>query len=135
MAFEYPLLSCQKGNDSHRLESQELFAASIAVMAHGVNGDPLLTYANSAALQLWCRQWDEMVGMPSRLTAPSTERKKRATALNSAIQSNAIKGYQGIRINSKGQLFMISNARIWTLWDENETVYGQAAAFSSWWLI
>jgi len=30
---------------------------------------------------------------------------------------------------------MISNARIWTLWDETGGHCGQAAAFSSWFLL
>ena len=46
---------------------------------------------------------------------------------------DAMRGYGGVRIDQQGQLFMIRNARIWTLWDEEGRRCGQAAAFSSWW--
>ena len=76
-----------------------------------------------------------MVGMPSRLTAPANERKKRTTALFQAKQAHAIKNYQGIRMDSKGRRFLIHNARIWTLWDEEGPAFGQAASFTNWSLI
>ena len=67
IAFQLPLLACQPKSNTYRLIGQELFIAGIPVIAHNTNADPLLTYANSAALQLWGRRWSEMIGMPSRL--------------------------------------------------------------------
>ena len=32
----------------------------------------------------------------------------------------------------KGRQFMINNAKIWTLWDADKRVCGQAASFSEW---
>ena len=115
--------------------AQELFATSSPVLAHNGSSDPTLVYANAAALRLWDRPWAEMVGMPSRLTAAEQERKERANALQSAQQCDAYKGYQGIRIDRQGRQFVINNARIWTLWDEQGSRCGQAASFSSWWWI
>ena len=102
------------------------------VMAHDTSTDPCLNYANAAALQLWSRCWDEMIGMPSRLTAPEKERAKRQDALLEVNSEHAITNYQGIRVNSKGEYFTIKNARIWTIWDENNLIYGQAASFDNW---
>ena len=115
--------------------AQELFAFSSPVLAHHGHPDPRLVYANAAALQLWRRPWAPMVGMPSRLTAPEQERKERANALDRARQRDAYRGYSGIRIDRDGRQFVINNARIWSLWDEQGCRCGQAASFSSWWWI
>lgn len=134
-AFGRPLLACERQQSSQRLISQELFAAEQPVLAHDGGDDPKLSYANATALQLWRRCWAEMIGMPSRLTAPPCEQNERATALGRALQLDAITGYQGIRIDSEGQRFLINNARIWTLWNEEGLRCGQAASIGSWWWI
>jgi len=103
------------------------------VLAHDGSPDPRLTYANAAALSLWGRSWDVMVGMPSRLTAEPEERASRAAALATALRQDAIAGYGGVRIDSRGRRFQIANARLWTLRDAQGQPCGQAAAFSSWW--
>ena len=132
-AFAQPLLACEQGIHFHRTAAQEVFASSIAVLAHDHSADPLLTYANGTALRLWGRSWQTMVGMPSRLTAEESARRERANALQQAHQRAGFRGYGGIRMNQEGRRFMIHNARIWPLWDQNNDVCGQAAAFSSWW--
>ena len=134
-AFAQPLLLCASRGCLDRTAAQELFASSMAVLAHDHSADPLLTYANSTALRLWGHNWQTMVGMPSRLTAEEKERRERASALQQAHQWAGFRGYCGIRVNRKGRRFMIHNARIWPLWDENHEVCGQAAAFSNWWWI
>ena len=127
-AFDRPLLD---GRD----QNQQLFNSAMAVLAHDNSHDPRLIYANATALRLWERSWDEMIGMPSRYTAEEEERQQRTSALQQAKQQDAFEGYSGVRVSRTGQRFMISNARIWTLWDETDSNCGQAAAFSSWrWL-
>ena len=132
-AFDCPLLASDRPGTSRRLTAQELFNSSMAVLAHNNAGDPALTYANATALRLWKRPWNEMVGMPSRLTAAQSERNERSASLKQALARDAINTYSGIRIDRCGRQFMIHNARIWTLWDEEGRRCGQAAAFSSWW--
>ncbi len=134
-AFGRPLLQVPELDNSHRLKSQELFAAWFPVMSHDNKQEPCLNYANSAALNLWDRCWSEMIGMPSKLTAPKNQQAERKAVLSQAIKKDGIKGYQGIRINSKGRRFVINNARIWTLWDEAGLACGQAATFCNWWYI
>ena len=114
---------------------QELFSADVVVLAHDGSSDPCLTYANAAALQLWERPWAEMIGMPSRLTAEPQERAGRARMLATALQQHASEGYTGVRISKSGRRFQIHNARLWTLWGQGDQPCGQAAAFSSWWLM
>ena len=103
------------------------------MLAHGTEQNPRLSYANAAALQLWDSHWDGLIGMPSRLTAPDSERAERSSALGQAKRLDAVQNYHGIRISRKGRRFMINKARIWTLWDAEERVCGQAACFSDWW--
>jgi MEKHLA domain len=118
--------------------AQELFNLDTVVLAHDgadPEGDPgpRLIYANAAALRLWRRTWREQVGLPSRLTAEAQERPGRTRMLMSALEQHAIRGYCGIRIDSRGRRFQIRNARLWTLWDSAGNPCGQAAAFSDWW--
>ena len=132
-AFSRTLIASAQPSQSKRLLCQNLFACGFPVLAHGAEQDPKLSYANSAALQLWESRWDELIGMPSRLTAPNRERAERSKALGQAKRLDAVQNYRGIRISRKGRRFMINKARIWTLWDAKERVVGQAACFSDWW--
>ena len=132
-AFERPLIASAQPGGSRRLLCQELFACGFPVLAHGTENDPKLSYANAAALQLWETTWDELIGLPSRLTAPESERAERSSALGQAQRVDAVQNYRGIRISRKGRQFMINNAKIWTLWDAEERVCGQAACFCDWW--
>ena len=134
-AFQTPLIASTRRQPSLRLSCQELFACGFPVLAHDGGPEPNLTYANAAALGLWNAPWDDLVGLPSRLTAPIAEQAERSLALNKAKSEDAIEGYSGIRISRQGRRFMIQNARIWTLWDQHQHACGQAASFSNWWWI
>ena len=113
----------------------ELYNLQNPVMAHNNAQEPCLSYANSAALELWKMSWSEMIGMPSSITTPKNEQSERSKALSQATKNHAIENYQGIRVNSQGELFMINNVRIWTMLDEEGHIFGQAATFNSWWKI
>ena len=132
-AFGEPLIAAALAGRSKRLLCQELFACGFPVLAHDTDKDPRLSYANAAALQLWETHWDELIGMPSRLTAPESERAERSNALGQAQRLDAVRNYRGRRISRQGRRFMINNAKIWSLWDAEERVCGQAACFSDWW--
>jgi hypothetical protein len=131
-AFGRPLLAGGTTHDGLQA-SQLLFRADTVVLAHDGGPDPALIYANAAALQLWERNWADMIGMPSRLTAEPQERASRAQMLANALQQHASEGYSGVRISQSGRRFQIHNARLWTLWGPGDLPCGQAAAFSSWW--
>ena len=132
-AFSRPLIASAQPGQPKRLLCQNLFACGFPVLAHGTEQDPSLSYANAAALQLWDSRWDGLSGMPSRLTAPDSERAERSSALGQAKRLDAVQNYRGIRISHKGRRFMINKARIWTLGDAKEGGCGQAACFSDWW--
>jgi len=134
-AWGRPLVAGTGPGRCRRQAAQELFAAVTLVLAHDEASDPRIIYANRAALMLWRRRWGEMVGMPSRLTAEPEEHQARAAALALAQRSEAIGGYGGIRIDSRGRRFRIEGARLWTLRDGQGGNCGQAAAFESWWWV
>ena len=134
-AFQRPLIAAARSSQSMRLRCQELFSCGFPVLAHGIGADPVLIYANAAALQLWGRCWGDMIGMPSRLTAPEEVRSERRQALKQAQTLDAMRSYGGVRIDHQDRRFMIRNARIWALLDEENRPIGQAACFHDWWWI
>ena len=137
-AFGSPLIAGLAADAPPQGLAQELFASDAVVLAHdgadpSSDPGPRLIYANGAALRLWQRPWEAMVGMPSKLTAEPAERASRRQALITAQAQDAIEGYRGIRIDSRGRRFQIEGARLWTLRDEAGQPCGQAARFSRWW--
>jgi len=49
--------------------ARDLYYAPFTLVSHGIQSDPILRYGNLKAQQLWAMSWDELVEMPSRLTA------------------------------------------------------------------
>ena len=134
-AFSRPLIASAQPSrsDSKRLLCQNLFACGFPVLAHGAEPRSKAQLRQRCGPAAVGNHWDELIGMPSRLTAPETERAERSSALGQAKRLDAVQNYRGIRISRKGRRFMINKARIWTLWDAEERVCGQAACFSDWW--
>ena len=84
--FNRPLLR-SKGI---RLAAQELFVLDQVVLCHDGSDDPRFLYANRAALLLFGRSWDEMVGLPSRLSAASCW---SASAATRPCRTTAVSGW------------------------------------------
>ena len=127
--FQRPLIRSQ----SIRLAAQELFVLDQVVLCHDGSDDPRFLYANRAALQLFSRNWEQMVGMPSRLSASANQRLSRREQLELARRQDKLENYSGVRVNSQGRRFQIRGARIWSLIDQERHYSGQAACFSQWW--
>jgi hypothetical protein len=127
--FQRPLV-CSNGI---RLAAQELFVLDQVVLCHDGSEDPRFLYANRAALQLFSRNWEQMVGMPSRLSASANQRLSRREQLELARRQDKLENYSGVRVNSQGRRFQIRGARIWSLIDQKRHYSGQAACFSQWW--
>ncbi len=134
IAYGTPLMAGGDPRANPRLWGQELFALDMAVLAHDGSADPKLTYANATALRLWRRSWEDMINMPSRLTAEPDQRRERAQALMQAQRQGAISSYSGIRVDAEGRRFCIAAAKVWTLHDQVVgREIGQAACFANWW--
>lgn len=109
-----------------------LFEAPFVVVSHGKQADPILNFGNRAALTLWEMTWEELVQTPSRLTAEPMNQPERERMLRQAATHGHISDYRGIRIAKSGRRFLVDNATVWNVLDDNSVVQGQAATFSRW---
>jgi hypothetical protein len=126
-----PLLERHAGETEVDL-AQRLYAAPFVVLAHDASPDPCFTYANLAAQQLFERSWDQLVGLPSRLSAEALEREERERLLASVTARGYIDDYSGVRITKSGGRFRIRRATVWNVTDASGRRIGQAATFSEW---
>ena len=102
------------------------------VLSHDSGSDPLLNYANEAGLYLFELPWEELIALPSRLTAEPLHRDQRARLLGRVTQHGYIEDYTGVRISRSGRRFLIEQATVWNVREEQGAPYGQAATFSRW---
>jgi hypothetical protein len=113
------------GNGSHIY--QALYDAPFCVMSHNTDDDPIFNYANKAAQAAFEMNWNEFTLLPSRLSAEASTQEERERLLARVTQYNFIDDYKGVRISSTGKRFLIEEAIVWNIKDENERYYGQAA--------
>ncbi len=109
-----------------------LFHAAFVVLSHNTAPDPLLTYGNQAALNLFALTWENLIQMPSRLTAEAPNQAGRARLLAEVTARGYIDDYSGVRISRTGQRFLIERATVWNLTDAAGQRCGQAAMFREW---
>lgn len=111
---------------------KELFHTKFALLSHTNAKEPLFDYANLTALELFEFSWDELITLPSRLSAEPINQIERAKLLEQVTHHGFIDNYQGIRISKTGKRFAIHNAIVWNLTDDSGIYQGQAACFSDW---
>lgn len=109
---------------------EQLFQASIVILSHGTELDPVLNYGNRRGLELWEMDGETFTRTPSRLTAEPMERQERDRFFEAVTANGYVDNYTGIRISSTGRRFYILKATVWNLVDEDGAYKGQAAAFS-----
>lgn len=107
-----------------------LWDAPLAVVAHGVQADPVFFFGNRAALAAFDASIDQFTAMPSRFSAESPLREERQALLDRVTADGFIDDYRGIRISTTGRRFEIAGAVVWNLVDEAGVRRGQAAAFA-----
>jgi hypothetical protein len=115
--------------------AKALFYAPFVVLSHDTAPDPILTYGNQTALKLFALSWEELTHMPSRFTAEAPNRAERARLLAEVTARGFIDDYSGVRIAKTGQRFLIEQATVWNLTDEDGRPCGQAATFREWRLV
>lgn len=113
------------------VDAVRLFTLDAVVLSHDGGADPVFVYANLAACELWNMSVDELVGMPSRYSAPPEHRDSRASMLADAASSGVLHGYSGERIAKDGSRFIIERATLWTV-DGYPERPGQAVVFRDW---
>lgn len=109
-----------------------LWLAPKAIVAHGIQADPVFCYGNHMALELFELDFAAFTALPSRFSAEPMAREERAILLERVSRFGFIDDYAGIRISSTGKRFRIERATVWNLVDEAGLYRGQAAAFSDW---
>lgn len=113
-------------------DSRALFEAPFVVVAHGTEADPILNYANRAALSLWETDLRTLLRTPSRLTAEPVHREERARLLERTRTDGYVDDYRGIRISLTGSRFLIERATVWNIVAPDGQPAGQAATFREW---
>ena len=113
-------------------QARWLFYAPFVVLSHNTVSDPILNYANQAGLNLFELTWRELIALPSRRMAEPSERAERERLLATVAKQGYIDNYRGARVAKSGRRFLIEQAIVWNLLDEEGGYYGQAAMFSHW---
>jgi hypothetical protein len=106
--------------------------APFAVVAHAGASDPRFVYANKTAQACFEYGWDEIVGMPSRLSAEAPQRAARQELLDAVARDGFVTGYKGVRIARSGRRFWIEDGVVWRVLRPDGSPVGQAASFGSW---
>jgi hypothetical protein len=120
------------GDPSPEEAAARVYTAPFVVLSHDAGPDPVLTYGNRTALELFELSWDDLTRMPSRLTAEAPDREERARLLRRVAERGFIDDYAGVRVSATGRRFRISGATVWNLIDAQGRVCGQAATFARW---
>jgi PAS domain-containing protein len=111
-------------------DARALFELNSVILSHDGGDDPHFVYANQAAADLWRMPVSELIGMPSRLSAPPEHQASRASMLKDAAGSGVLRGYAGERVAKDGARFVIEDATLWTV--DYPQGPGQAVVFTRW---
>lgn len=109
-----------------------LWLAPAAILAHGIEPDPVFFYGNRLALELFEMDFATFTRLPSRFSAEPLLRRERAQLLERVSRNGFIDDYSGIRIAASGRRFRIERATVWNLVDSEGGRHGQAAMFRDW---
>ena len=122
------LIDLKPGQDS----GHAVYEAGFCVLSHDTAPDPVFNYGNRAAQELFEMSWEQLIGLPSRLSAEAPLREERQRLLNNVAEKGYIDDYKGIRISSSGKRFIVEKAVIWNLIDDDGMNHGQAAVLYEW---
>ena len=103
--------------------------ADFALLAHDTAEDPCFVFANLQAQRCFERPWQELIGMPSRLSAEAPNRAERAAMLAGVAREGFIRDYRGVRIAKSGRRFWIERGIVWNVYAATGELRGQAACF------
>lgn len=103
-----------------------------AVLAHDTAAIPRFLYANKAAQACFEYTFEEIVGLPSHLSAEPQDRAERQRLLDQVTAHGYATGYSGVRIAKSGRRFRIEDGVVWQLIGADGRMRGQAASFGRW---
>ena len=116
-------------------QAKALFFTPFVVASHGRESDPIYNYGNQVLLDLWERDWEDLLKMPSRLSAEPILQEERQKILEATATQGYLKDYQCLRISRTGKRYKIADVTLWNILDQSGNYCGQAATFSQWDLI
>lgn len=109
-----------------------LYDAPFGLLAQNMSDDPIFVYANRTAQEHFGYTWDELVGLPSRLSAGGRAREMRRLFMESVRRQGYAVNYRGLRIAKSGRRFWIEHTTVWNLLGAESELVGQAALIRSW---
>lgn len=112
--------------------AQALFDADFALVSHGIEADPVFNYGNAIALRLFEMDWAAFTQLPSRLSAEPISQAARDALMEKVMAQGFVDDYRGTRVSASGRRFVIEQATIWNLVDDEDHYHGQAAKFDYW---
>ena len=89
-----------------------LWAAPRAILAHGIEADPIFFFGNRLALQCFATDVASFIAMPSRLTAEAPLRDERQSLLDRVTADGFIDDYAGVRIDAERARVSESRTRL-----------------------
>jgi len=122
------------GDAGQQHTQHALFHAPFCCCSH--DGEDTFNYGNKAALALFEMEWADFVGMKSLKSAAHTAdeedqatQAERRALLDNAAKEGLITNYSGVRVSSKGNMFRIEDATVWTMNNNEGLKIGQAVRF------
>lgn len=106
--------------------------APMVLLSHNTAPDPIFTYGNKKALEVFEMDWETLTQLPSRQSAERLAQPEREHLLQTVNRQGYIDNYAGVRISSHGRRFLIRQAIVWNLRDAQGHYAGQAACFDEW---
>ncbi|WP_163931099.1 MEKHLA domain-containing protein [Paraferrimonas sp. SM1919] len=116
----------------HLHTNKSLDNAPFAVLSHGTGSDPIFNYANKAALELFEYSLEDLITLPSRLSAEAMVQSERDRLLARVSQFGYVDDYKGVRVSKSGKRFQIDKAIVWNVIDAQGNYQGQAAVLYEW---
>lgn len=103
--------------------------APYSILAHGTGADPHFIYANQFALSCFKYSPEELLQLPSRLSAAPQDRSERERLLLDVTLNGIAYNYTGPRVDKHGNTFTIYDGVVWRLTNPDGSPFGQAALF------
>lgn len=123
-----PLVTAANATDMVR----KLVRAPFVFLSHDTQPEPVYTFGNALALQLWQMSWEEFTSMQSNRCAEPMHRAQREQFLRDVQQHGIARGYAGVRISKHGRRFRIEDVTCWNVLDDDGVRIGQAACYPRW---
>ena len=106
---------------------EALFHLKRPLLVHDTQSDPIFCYGNLLALEIFEYNWEELIKLPSRLSAEVKQQEDRLKMMKEIKKTGYAKGYSGTRITKTGKRIKIGDTTIWNLLGPNSQFSGQAA--------